>query len=46
MRILWVYHPRLGFSGERIRIETLPNIIDSIPSHISNGKAEVIHGKQ
>jgi hypothetical protein len=46
VRILWVYHPRHGFSGEQIRIETHAIIIDSIPMLISNGKAEVIYGKQ
>jgi hypothetical protein len=44
VRILFVYHPRLGFSGERIRIETPPIIIDSIPTLISNGETEVIYG--
>jgi len=43
VRIFWVYHPRHGFGGERIRIETPPFIIDSSPTLISNGKTEVIY---
>jgi hypothetical protein len=39
-----VYHPHLGFSGKRIRIETPPIITVSIPTLISNAKAEVIYG--
>ena len=34
------------FSRERIRIETPPIIIDSIPTLISNGKNEVIYGSE
>ena len=32
------YHPRHGFSGERIRIETPPTIIASIPTLISTAR--------
>lgn len=46
MRIFWVYHPRDGFRGERIRIETPPIIIESIATLISNGKTEAIYGKE
>jgi hypothetical protein len=35
-----------SFSRERIRIETPPVIIDSIPTLISNGKNEVIYGSE
>ena len=41
-----VYHPRHGFSRERVRIETPPIIIDSISTLISNAKTEVIYGNE
>ena len=37
----WVNHARYGFSGEGIRIERTPLIIDSIPTLVYNGKKEV-----
>ena len=46
MRILWVYHPRDGFRGERIRIETPPMIIESTLTLISNGETQVKYGNQ
>jgi len=42
MRIPFVH----GFSGERIRIETPPIIIEPGPTLISNGETEVKYGNQ
>jgi hypothetical protein len=35
-----------GFSGERLRIETPPTIINSLPTLTSSGETEVIYGNE